>query len=376
MAGFAPFLLLQAAAIQKAGYTAKKVTPKGYLEMLLSNGQPNLISQSVSDASGHVRDVKYWYRQRGIGGQSRTTDDCDIDARPSRLEGTIPSTLFRVSSWQFDDELIAKYEKEASAVVGPAAKAYDPKSPLPSIMMEIWDSVVEQANGLLIDINSDLMDLQAVAFGVNVVTGSNASQTLNFGLSTTTNPLNEGLTKLLTDARANEIDITSATIVGSGFIDAVYMQRVQNALSNAQNGVNQSNLSMPKYFYDPMAATKFGANQFGLFEKDAVQLLSVDRYVGFKSGFKGNSYFFNITLPITNSLGGNELSNITFDCQMFYSDCPQTINVGGSPTAVGRGWNLIMSKSFYQVNKPSDSFASGDRLEGANGTLRYTATNA
>jgi len=376
MAGFAPYILLQGSEIQKRGYDGAKVTAKGYLELLLSQGTPNIVSQSVSDGSGHVKDVKYYYRQRGVAGLSRSTDNCDIDAIPVRLEANIPSTLFKVRSLLFDDAMIAQYEADASKLINIKDGTVKTGN-FSGIMNEIYQIMIEQANGLLADINGDLLDLQAAAFGTNVVTGSNAAQTLNFDLSTATNPLNSGLTKLLTDARRNEIDITSATIVGSGLIDGLFIQQMMGAISTAQNGVNQSRLGLPKYFYDPMASTRWGANQFGMFEKDSVQLLAVDRFVGPAfSGPKGTSQFFNIKLPITNSLGGTELSNVSFDCQFKYFDCPQTINVDGTPTAVGRGWNLIMSKSYYQVNKPSDSFNASDVLTGVNGTLRYTATNS
>lgn len=377
--GFAPYLLLQGSQIFKQGYDGAKVTPKGFLEWLLSQGTPNIISTSTADGSGHVKNVKYTYRQRGAMGKSKTTDSCDVDAIPVRLEGEIPSTLFRSRSLFFDDTTIAKYEAEASKLINLQTKAANPgvtSASFNGVMKEVYEIIIEQANGLFADINKDLLDLQASNFGTNVVYGSNAAQTLNFPLATTSNALNAGLTRLITDARQNEIDIQNATIIGSGLIDGLMVQQLYGALATAQNGVNQSRLGLPKYFYDPTAATSWGANQFAVLEKDAVQFLSVDRYVGSFAGVRGNSSFFNIKLPIMNSLGGTELSSISIDCQFKYFDCPGTINVDGTPTTVGRGWNLIMSKSYYAINKPSDVFSADDVLTGVNGTLRYTATNA
>jgi hypothetical protein len=376
--GFAPYLLLQGSQIFKQGYDGAKVTPMGFLEWLLSQGTPNIISTAKADGTGHVKNVRYSYRQRGVMGKSKTVDSCDIDAVSARLEAEIPSTLYRQTSIFFDDATIAQYEAEASKLINLQTKAVNPgvtSASFNGVMKEVYEIMIEHVNGLFGDINKDCLDLQASNFGTNVVYASNAAQTLNLPLSTTSNALNAGLTRLITDTRQNQIDIKNATIVGSGLIDGLMVQQMNQALGLAQNGVNQSRLSLPNYFYDPTAATSWGANQFAVLEKDAVQFLSVDRYVGSFAGVRGNSSFFNIKLPIVNSLGGTELSSVSIDCQFKYIDCPGTQNVDGVPTQLNRGWLLTMSKSYYAVNKPSDVFSANDVLAGVNGTLRYTATN-
>jgi hypothetical protein len=66
---------------------------------------------------------------------------------------------------------------------------------------------------------------------------------------------------------------------------------------------------------------------------------------------------------------------MSFDFQTRYIDCPTEIDVMGTPTTVGRGLQVIISKQ-YDWYMTSAQYASGDRLSGNNGTLAYTVTNA
>lgn len=380
--GFAPNLLLMLAAIFEGKTPAKKITPPGYLNMLLKNGTPNVVSTAKGDASGHVRDVKYFYRQPGKKGSSATTDNCEVDAKPARLEGTIPSTLYRKRTLIFEDDQIAQYEQAASNIIKPATNGVGKVMLLTpdnfqGIMAEIYETIVEECRGLIADINDDLLTAQVTAFGVNAVSGSNAAVTVNFPLSTATNALTAGFTKLISDARNNEFNLSDAMIVGSGLIDNYMIQHLMNAKSADQSGLNSAALTMANnYFFDIDAASAWGANQFGVFDKGSVQFLEVNRFIGFKAGVRPGSIFFNAPLPLVDAFGDPTISKMNFDFQIRYVDCPQSIDIDGTPTSVGRGWVVTISKSFHQVNLPSDLYKTGDRLDGSNGTLRYTATNA
>jgi len=380
--GFAPNLLMMLAAIFEGKAPAKKITPPGYLNMLLKNGTPVVVSTAKSDASGHVRDVKYWYRQPGKKGSSATSDNCDVDAKPSRLEGSIPSTLYRKRTLIFEDDQIAQYEQEASGIIKPATNGTGKIMLLTpdnfqGMLKEIYDTIIEQCRGLIADINDDLLTTQVSAFGVNAVTGNNSAVTVNFPLSTASNPLTSGFTKLISDARNNEFNLADAMIVGSGLIDNYMIQHLANAKSTDQSGLNSAALTLASnYFFDIDAASAWGSNQFGVFDKGSVQFLEVNRFVGFKAGVRPGSIFFNAPLPLVDAFGDPAISKMNFDFQIRYVDCPQSIEIDGTPTSVGRGWIVTIGKSFAQVNLPDDLYQTGDRLEGNNGTLRYTATNS
>jgi hypothetical protein len=380
--GFAPNLLLMLASIFEGQAPAKKITPPGYLNMLLKNGTPNVVSTAKSDASGHVRDVKYWYRQPGKKGSSATTDNCDVDGKPARVEATIPSTLYRKRTLIFEDDQIAQYEKEASGIVKPATNGTGKIMLLTpdnfqGMLLEIYDTIIEECRGLIADINNDLLTAQSAAFGVNAVTGTNAAVTVNFTLSTATNPLTDGFTKLIDQAQQNEFNIQDAMLVGSGLINAYMIQHMFGAKGLAQNGLNTAALAMGKnYFFDIDAANAWGANKFGVFDKGSVQFLDVNRFTGFKAGVRPGSIFFNAPLPLADAFGDPSISKMNFDFQIRYIDCPQSVEIDGTPTDVGRGWIVTIGKSFHQVNLPSDLYKTGDRLEGNNGTLLYTASNS
>lgn len=378
--GFAPNLLLQLAAIFNGQAPAKKITSPGYLNMLLRQGTPNVVSTAKGDASGHVRDVKFYFRKPGTKGTSATVDNCEVDAKPARFEATVPSTLYRKRTLLFEDDQIKQYNTEASNIVKPAINGPGQIMPLSAdnfqgMLKEVYDTIIEEMRGLVADINSDLLAAQAVAFGVNAVTGSNAVVPINFPLGLV-NPLNQGMTKIISDARVNEFDLANAFIVGSGLIDNYMVQHLFGAKSADSSGLNTAMLQAAKnYFYDIDAASAWGNNQLGIFDTNAVQFLEVNRYVGAFAGVRGKSIFFNAPLPIADSLGNADISKLNFDWQIWYSDCPQTIEIDGTPTAVGRGWIVTIGKSFHQVNLPSNLYPTGDRLEGNNGTIRYEATN-
>jgi hypothetical protein len=371
--GFAPYLLKHSKAVFQGIAPSTKITPVGFTRMLLENTKPNIVSSGIDDGSGHIKDMKIKYRTRLPKGKSQTTDNCDIDARPAYAEATISATMFRKYAVMLEDETIAKYEKEASALLAPGGASLSGVSPL---MQEQWDVIMETINGLMQDINDDLVVKQVTNFGVNQTNGLATAKTVNFPLSTATNVLTAGMTMVMADARANEMNIGNTVIVGSGLIDNYYIQHNAGAIGQGENGVNQNRLALPKFYHDFDCASGWGANQFGIFEKNSVQLIDINRYTGFKAGNKGGDFFGSLTVPVLDAQGN--MVPFTFDIQLTYIKCPTELVIGGYGAAqtVNRGWALIISKSFDSFNIPADAYHADDRLYGNNGTLRYTATNA
>lgn len=372
--GFLPYLLLQQRQVFQGIAPSMKLTPPGYLKMLLANSTPNIVSSNVADGSGVIRDVKIKYRQRVPTGKSVTTDDCSVQARPMYSEASIPALSFRKYSIFLDYDTVSRYEAEALSTV-----AIGRPAPPQGIMKDMFDAIMECANGLMGDINKDLLTIQAAAFGKNITTGLNAAKTVNFPLATTSNPLNQGLSMVMSDAMENEIRQGNMILVGSGLINNVYLQQQLN-LSNTKDANWPANL--PMFYYDPYAATQLGANKFGLFEKNSVQLININKFAGTIGGDKMSSFLFTLNLPLVDSFGGTELQKFTFDAQYRHIDCPTDIQIGvdseGDPNMVrvGRGWVLDLMANYGQFNVASDAYADTDRLTGNNGTLLYTATNA
>lgn len=371
--GLAQALLISSMEAFKGSAGVSKVTTPGMLQYCLDNNKPDVISVGKDDGTGYIRDVKLRYRNRGITGISTTNDDCSIQARPAYLETTVASTAHRSLGMAFEDDVIAKFEQDALAAVNAGTPV------MTGLMKDVYEAIIEQANGLFGDINNDLLAVQAANWGVNVTTGANTAKTVNFALSTATNPLNAGMTSVMADAMSNEMRMADMIIVGSGLINNYYLQQV--AKSTDQAGVNTAGLALPKFYFDPYATSAWGANKFGLFEKNAVQFVNLCRFRGIKAGQKGSDYFMTLRLPIVDSLGQGNLSAFEFDVQIKYRTCPGDVQIGTAgqgnpPVSLGRGWNIIISSSYQLVHQPSNTYNAADRLYGVNGTLLYNATNA
>lgn len=371
--GLAQALLISSKEAFKDASPMDKITPLGYMQYLLGNTKPSVLSNGIDDGSGYIRNVKLRYMQRGAPGKSVTTDNCSVQTRAAYIDKDLPTTLFRALGITFEDDLIAAYEKDALAMktVG---------TPPTQIMNEVWDVIISQANGLFTDINNDLLTVQSVNFGKNITTGLNTAKNINFALNGTNNDLSQGMTQIMADAMINESKLAGSSLVGSGVILNYSLQ--QKAKSADQAGVNTSLLQIPDFKFDPYSNPKWGADNFGLFEKDAVQFLNVCRFRGSKAGLKGSDYFFTLKLPVMDSVGQGTYKDFEFDVQITYRTCPDQLQIGtfdavnNPPVAVGRGWNVILMSSYNQVNIPIDSYEAGDRLLGNNGTYLYHATNA
>lgn len=366
--GLAFPLLLAAREVFKGANPSTKITPPGYLQMLLQNAKPNIINSGMDDGSGYIRDAKVRYRSRVPSGKTVTTDDCSVQAKPAYKEFTVDSTLFNKYAIFFEHDVMAKFEKDALALQTLG-------TPSTTVVKEVMDAIMEAANGLLADINISLLALQAANFGKNQVNGLNTAKTINFALSTATNPLNAGFTEVMSDTMLNEIRMDGVVAVGSGLVNNYFLQ--QSAKGNDQSGVNTSNLFLPKFHFDPYAGTSWGANQFGIFEKNSVQFINICRFRGPKAGQLGADEFGTVILPLADSLG-NPIGALEFDWQKRYITCPTEIVIGAEeePTAVGRGVVIDLMCSYNQVNIAADAYEATDRLTGNNGTLRYVATNA
>ena len=366
--GFAEALLLHSKQVFAGAAPSKKVTAPGYLNFLLQHGTPQVLSAAIDpNGTGHIRDVRIKYKPRVIAGKTVTTDDCSVQASPAYLEATIPALAFRKYSIFVDDTTVRKYTEETTKMVSGGS------NPDIILMNEMWDNVLDAANGLFADINTDLLALAVAAYGVNAATGVSTTRTINFPLSTANYNLAAGMPLLAADMLANQLTVNDVAIVGSGLIANWYMQRGAQVPAA---GLNPQQISAPEFFYDAYAASSLGSNIFLVAHKGAVQFINVNRFKGAFGGDKLKTILGTINLPVMDSLGGNQLRNFTFDFQLRYNECPSNMVIGGAAaTAVGRGWILDLMANYKQFNLPTDSYATGDPLALSNGTFKYLATN-
>lgn len=367
MLGFVPGLLNHLKMATGAAYPGTKITSPGYLNYLLSDQSPGVkvVNEGWDGDDGHFREMKVKYRTRGIEDNTSEDDNCDIDVIPVYSEADVSLRFYRQIAIQLDDATIARYEKESSNTV----LVGKPATPL---MNELLGAIYEQLQGLFQGIDDDLTGVQSVNFGKNARTGLATSTTININKSADTLDLTDGFGRILADLVENEISGTPV-IVGSGLFNNYDVQKAM--LSANSGGVNIAAFPY-KFFYDKKTATKWGANQIGVFEPGAVKLLHRNRYLGDFGGPRPGGYLFTMTPNITDQFG-NSLAPFKLDAQLKYYDCPTTLQVNsyGGTRTVGKGWVLIVSAFYDQFNIPSDAYDSSDALTGNNGTLRYTLTN-
>lgn len=347
--GFAQALIKNINLVAKQNDPQLKLTPTGFLRLLIENNAVTEINNIEELRRGQNIPVKLRYLQRGLESEVTTTDDCDTPSGVDWKETTITHPLFAKIGLFISDDEFRQYEEEATQTLalGDAQQA--------PLMRGFYEVLLTKLIPLISKIDSDLIATQATKWGKNAAYGSDVTiPTIKLGKSA---DFNSGYVKLMEDAITNEVN-DKLLICGSGLITRydIFHKLKTNADSD---GISALPLNA---YYDPRT-TAWGADHFGAFAKGSVGFVDWNKYVGAYAGEKGGSVFF--TLPVPVEIDGS-LTSLVFDCQLKYIDCPSE----GQP----RGWKLIVSKNYGLFNAPADQFPTGDRLEGVTGTFVYKAT--
>ena len=136
-----PLLLAQRAVFGGDAAPQMKLRPTGYLNYLLNQSKPNLISTTLDDKSGYIKDAKIRFKKRNQAPIS-TEDNCEIQALPAYFEQTLPSTSFSRTSVFFEFDLIKQFTEDA-------LKLQTIGTPATSLIMEVMDTIRSNMGGLL-----------------------------------------------------------------------------------------------------------------------------------------------------------------------------------------------------------------------------------
>lgn len=345
-----------------------KIDNLGVINYLQTQDKPTEITtlnRPGNPSQTNVVQVKYL--QRFIPAMTTTTDSCTVTNNNAYREASVTTNIFRQLAIQIDDSLLQRYTTDAVAM----ANIGGPATP---VMGEFITQVIAGSNAILQALNRDLGAVLYANIGTNRVTGNNAAQTVNIPVDTTNLALNGGITKVLTDY-TNNLGYGKPHVIGNGLIQGYFQQ--QRSKGNAQNGLNSSIESGDMmYHQDVDSVSLLGANQFITLQPNVAQIVETYKYKGVFAGYKGNSYFFTMMLPYQAT--PNQVEMVEFDAQLKYFDCPGNVMTDayyGTSLTVGRGWNLILSKTCGLFQIPQDAYRAADDLFGNNGILRYTLTN-
>jgi hypothetical protein len=365
--GFCPALLRHIEDIADGNAPGRKMHVAGFMAALFccQNSSVSPINDEFDGA--HVRPLTVAYRQRPTSAHVQDEDNCEINRIPAYAEWTLPAMGFKSTSFYLPDSTVQQYCVDAS-VQRPVGQ------PPTRVMEEIYGIILEHANLLMSEINKDLVLDMATQFGENVTTGSATGKVININRDGDQFILDNGIVDIMRDLQENEI-CGEPCIVGGG-LWASYSIAQAAACCNAA-GLNVGQLSMPKYFFDKNPQTYWGDNTVALLAPGSVKFIGRNAYSGSFAGEKGGSFFTTLPFPVA-EFGCNMdecLRDLVFDLQLRYIDCPETIEVNGTPTLVNRGWQGILSKRYALWVQPTNAYATGDELEGTNGTLKYFITN-
>lgn len=364
---YAPFLLQHLKQLIGNNAPETKVSPTGFLKLAIENSPKLVVKPSevlrLNEADGHIKQIRLSYLKRITPEMVQETDNCDNDLVPSYSDMILEAPRFAKFSLFISDNTIANYMSEASKTVSIGA----PATPL---MNEHLTTLMTVVNGLIGKIDTKL--LGDVVWGTNQTTGDNAAKTININKNATVFDLESGFSELLGDAAENEIT-GNLLMAGSGLFNKFMLQKPFSAPN--LSGVNNNAATGYSWNFDVYAKSIWGTNQVGVFAPGTIGFVDLQKYIGFRTGYKGTSYFFQINLPVNAAQSDGTAQMMTFDAQLKYIDCPTEIYDGYNMVEVNRGWQLIISKNYGLFQQPSDAYRSTDRLTGNNGALRYTFTN-
>lgn len=372
--GYCEALLLHLDSIAGQNYPGQKVTIPGFLNMLVTSpDRPTPLQDGY--VGGHYRQVNVKYMPRTVAAQVSTTDSCGIDLQPAYKETTVSVNNVAQTGLWISDDTVRQYCEDASRTVAVG-------QPATQMMTEHLRGILHAMNGIYQKMENVLTTAMASSFGNHVATGTATAVTVNIEQDGNLNDLGTGLTKLLTDAAANEFCGTPMFVGALGSLMHAYsIQKNQNALAQAI-GFDPSALAANfQFFASGQTGSTWGAQHVGMFAPGSVHLVERQDNVGSFAGQRGTSFFTTIVDPRTQCWTPNGLGNIAFDLQVKYIDCPEDANnlpsgYLNTESLTGRGYALYIKKRYGLFTTPKDAFDGGDRLAGSNGTLRYVMTNS
>lgn len=336
-----------------------KVSPVGFLKMLLENNATAEVINMSELAKGQDQAIKVRYMNRGVETDAADRDDCETPITAEWKTYEIGHGMYSKIGILITDDQMRTYEAEATKTA--AAQINGVNTLQAPLMVGLYQTLLTKVNGLVQKIDANLVSAMATQWGVNAAYGDANAHEITFG---TTANMNDGVVKLLADAEANEV-AGDLLVCGSGVVRNFDLyNRFKNGFDAA--GIGSMGLNT---YVDPKTATKWGANHFGVFSKGSIGFIPWNKNVGNYAGEKGDAVFFTLPMPV--QLANGELTKLLFDCQLWYEKCPVYDDSGNK--IADRGWKLTIGLHYGLFVAPNDMYAVGDPLHGVNGAFHYIA---
>ncbi len=373
--GFKEALLAELAAINPTNYPGKKVTQPGLLVGMAQNTtRPQTTAfLGLNDAGHRVPQVNVRYMERSTPEQWQTgAPDCGIDNSPAYKETAVTISQGVNIGLFFAEDTIRQYENEASRYVNTNGGV--------PMMSAVVEGILHKLQGGYMKIDQTCLTSLSTKIGFNHRPNpSSTNVTVNFPSTATSNLYTEGWGRIAADLEINEIcGGFWGTVTGNAHVWNVQHNSV-GALGMNQAGLNNDAIANGiggQFFYDPNQQAILGANTMLICANNSVHFLEYNKHVGNFAGDKGAIIDFQIADPFMQCWNNGVMQPFLWDVTLRYNDCPTTYSGYAGSVSYGKGWQVILSKSFDTFITPTDAYNGGDRISGQNGTLLYTINNS
>lgn len=374
--GFCEAILLHLDSIAGVNYAGRKVTVPGFTQMLLD--QP-IAYTPIQEGfmGGQNRPVNIKYATRGTISQVSTTDTCAVDVVPLFKETSVTVDNFVSMGVWIPDSQMRQYCEDAVRTVAVGL-------PPTQMMAQFLDFLLHQLNSLYQKQENVLTTAMASAFGKHLATGTATAVAVNIEQDGNLNDLTAGVLKMLVDAQNNEFCGTPRFVGALGGLMAAY--DLQHKYKGLYPGVGVDNAGLLdnlgfRFYGSGQTGSTWGSQHVGMFAEDSVHYLEYLQNVGSWAGDRGNSTFSTFVDPRVQCWGTNGTSNVRWDMQVRYADCPEDVanfissGYVNANTISGRGYLVRLYKYYDLFVTPTNAYDGADRLAGSNGSLRYSLTN-
>lgn len=317
---------------------AKKRSKLGYLEAINSPLNMQAQEQLRTQQGSKKRVVEIRWRQRSIESQVEETASgtCTSDNYPD-----YNSELFTVN--KYVEHKFSLNTSEFQAVCEGRNKF-------------ITDTINLTFDALARKINANLLEEQALNFGINIATASSAAQDITVFPAATGAPNAAALQTLMADYELDNEMVGTPILIGGGNAYR-FWKTLQHSCCN-DGGVNMLDLSN-SLGYAPFTDTQvdniLGANHFIMMEPNSVQFVPFNDYTGEDATSSGTS--------VARGTIRDSKTGITYDIKVLQTDCSDD-------------WTVILSLNYDIFFQPGEAYQADDPLFGTNGTLRYRAVTS
>lgn len=334
--GLCPYIQRSLNNITRQNSPSLRRTPVGFVDALRSRENTAGFEQVPIDAGdGKIKEVRIKYKQPASRYDVYDTEkgNCDIDNYPSPIEKTVPLTLYaRSEGIGFKESDFRKLCERGDQYMA--------------------ETMMEQVNALMINLNSKLLVKQSANFGAFMGTGgSSTAQSRQLLKDDKAHFIGES--KIRQDFRKADFNTGRFIMIGDGNLQH-YADMAEIGCCN-DGGQDIGRVRKFDYYYDSEVEAILGANHAIGLAPGMAQVLLRPRYKGEFRKFVPNMYEHGTFV--------DPFTGIEIDMEWEYRTCEKE-------------YFMLLSVDFDLWNLPNDVYKAIDPRRGVNGTFHYNITSA